>query len=67
MHGVLADFLASNLSAMDLTSRLLFRQKFLLQKNPKPFTCVAAKELENPPSVMGHTIFWASLPLRVIV
>jgi hypothetical protein len=67
MHGALAGYLASSLSVMDLTSRLLSHQKFLLQKDLRPFTCVAAKEQENLPSVMGHIIFGASLISGVIV
>ena len=67
MHGALAGYLASSLFVMDITSRLLSHQKFLLQKDLRPFTCVAAKEQENPPSVMGHIIFGASLILGVIV
>ena len=60
MPGVLVGFRANNLFVMGLTSKPLFHQKSSLQKNPRPSTCVAARELESHLSVMGLTIVWTS-------
>jgi len=60
MPGVLVGFRANNLFVMGLTSKPLFRQKFLLQQSPSPSTCVGAKKLESHLFVMELTIVWTS-------